>query len=163
VCKGVKLIAKHGVISDAGALNTFERLLPQDAAESQLNALKAAGALEPSFQLVYLFVGLDANDHDLNLTSTNYWITHGWDHDAMWDKFDKAKSFEDIGFLPMVFLSFGSAKDQEFSGNGNATLQLLAPARMEWFEKKEWEDTKVGRRGESYLQMKTEWRSRLLE
>ena len=66
--------------------------------------------MEPSVQLCYLFVGLDQTDTELNLPACNYWILGGHDHDAQFDKLDAADTFDDIGFLPAIFLSFGSSK-----------------------------------------------------
>mmetsp|Transcript_56441 Transcript_56441/g.128021 ORF Transcript_56441/g.128021 Transcript_56441/m.128021 type:complete len:290 (-) Transcript_56441:1-870(-) len=166
ICNGVEIKARYGVISDAGARNTFGRLLPPQVSAMQVNPLIAAGAFEPSFQLVYLFVGLDTDDQSLNLPATNLWVVNGWNHDEQWDALDQASSIDDLDFLPVVFISFGSAKDKgfrELGGNGNANLQLLAPVRMEWFQNPKWEGTKVQRRGQEYQDEKEKWRDRLLE
>ena len=72
VCRGVHLQAKCGVISNAGAFNTYERLLPQAVAEPMLSLLKQTpGAFDPSVALVYLFVGLDGSDQELALPVYN--------------------------------------------------------------------------------------------
>ena len=72
VCRGVHLQAKYGVISNAGAFNTYERLLPQAVAEPMLSLLKQTpGAFDPSVALVYLFVGLDGSDQELELPVCN--------------------------------------------------------------------------------------------
>ena len=152
----------------AGAFNTYERLLPPAVAAPALDALKATpGAFEPSVQLLYLFVGLDGSDAELELPGANFWMLHGWDHDANWKLFNKAGSFEDLGFLPAVFLSFGSAKDDHHAtvpANAHkATLQLLAPVRFEWFKGVAKEGSKIKHRGAAYDELKEAWRDRLLE
>ena len=164
-CKNVDIIARRGVISNAGAFNTFQRLLAHcsEAAKPNLEKLEQLGVMKPSVQLVYLFVGLDGTDQELELPAANFWLLNGWDHDAQWSKFEKAATFEEAGFLPAVFLSFGSAKDDTFSTRrpGKATLQLLAPVRFEWFEK--WDGTKIKNRGGDYDAEKELWKERLLE
>jgi all-trans-retinol 13,14-reductase len=152
VCRGVALAARHGVVSNAGAFNTYERLLPPAVAAPALDALKATpGAFEPSVQLLYLFVGLDGSDEELKLPGANFWLLHGWDHDANWKLFNQADSYEDLGFLPAVFLSFGSAKDDHHAtvaaNKQKATLQLLAPVRFEWFDGVAKKGSKIKHRG----------------
>ena len=88
-------------------------------------------------------------------------------HDANWEAFSKAKTFEDLGFLPAVFLSFGSAKDdnhtKKLGHESRATLQLLAPVKFEWFANVAKENSKVKHRGAAYDNLKAKWRDRLLE
>lgn len=162
-CKGVDIKAKLGVISNAGATNTFKYLLPEKAAAPNLAPLERLGVMEPSVQLCYLFVGLDKTDAELNLPACNMWILGGHDHDAQFDKLDAADTFEDIGFLPAIFLSFGSSKDDRNvtrEKKGGATLQLLAPVKYEWFEA--WKDKKHQHRGGDYEAEKKIWADRLL-
>mmetsp|Transcript_24746 Transcript_24746/g.66756 ORF Transcript_24746/g.66756 Transcript_24746/m.66756 type:complete len:452 (+) Transcript_24746:317-1672(+) len=109
-CKGIDIVARLGVVSNAGATNTFKYLLPEKASAPNLEPLERLGVMEPSVQLCYLFVGLDQTDTELNLPACNYWILGGHDHDAQFDKLDAADTFDDIGFLPAIFLSFGSSK-----------------------------------------------------
>jgi len=186
-CRGVELHAKRGVISNAGAFNTYERLLKKAAPSATATARSAfdkePGSYEASVQLVYLFVGLDASAQELGLPGANYWLLHGWDHDANWRKFKKADTYEDLGFLPAVFLSMGSAKDDAHGRGGDggdkgsgdnsskqqthpantATLQLLAPVRMKWFEDVAAPNSKVKHRGKAYDDLKAVWQKRLLE
>mmetsp|Transcript_11730 Transcript_11730/g.33870 ORF Transcript_11730/g.33870 Transcript_11730/m.33870 type:complete len:402 (-) Transcript_11730:18-1223(-) len=164
-CKGVRIPCKHGVISTAGAYNTFQKLLFRDDSSEgffeaeEAEALRSCGAFTPSVQLMYAFVGLDQSDKELELPARNYWILHGWRHDENWKKFQDAKTFDELGFLPAIFLSFGSAKDD--AHQGPASLQILAPVRYEWFE--QWKNSKVKHRGKDYEQVKMEWKDRLLE
>mmetsp|Transcript_12679 Transcript_12679/g.37348 ORF Transcript_12679/g.37348 Transcript_12679/m.37348 type:complete len:614 (-) Transcript_12679:89-1930(-) len=161
-CRGVMLRSRYGVISNAGAFNTYERLLPEASAVPARQSLRLHGAFEPSVQMVYLFVGLDASDEELNLPASNFWLLHGWDHDGNWEKFERADRYDDLGYLPAVFLSFGSAKDDDCRKRGaKAALQVLAPVRYEWF--KQWKESKVKHRGPAYENFKKEWTERLLQ
>ena len=68
------------VLSDAGAANTFNRLLPQElpAVESLRAELRK---LPTSPAHLSLYVGLNATDQALGLNGTNLWIYPGLDHD----------------------------------------------------------------------------------
>jgi all-trans-retinol 13,14-reductase len=62
----------HIVVSDAGALNTFERLLPVDApgCSAVTGDIRAVGR---SMSYVSLYAGLDRSAADLGFTGTNIW------------------------------------------------------------------------------------------
>lgn len=153
VCKGVRLTAKKGVISDAGAVNTFVNLLPPKAAKPALDALKDKWA--PSLGMCYVFVGMDAAAADLDLPAANTWMFPDWRHDHNFEAF---KNKDDP--LPAVFLASGSAKDDAHTG-ATATIQLIAPVQRDWFD--QWRDTKLQHRGAAYETFKDEWQRRLLE
>ena len=74
------------VLSDAGAANTFERLLPQNlpALDSLLRRLRR---LQPSTAHVSLYVGLSKSDAELGLQGTNLWVYPSFDHDANVERF----------------------------------------------------------------------------
>lgn len=164
IIKGIEVRCKKGVISNAGAMNTFERLLPSQEAESHLKPLKECNALEPSVSLIYLFVGLDGSDDELGLTGHNDWLLNGWDHDANWNQLKSADKYEDLDRFPAVFLSFGSAKDDSFKSRHTrpmASLQLLAPVNYKWFA--EWSESQYGKRSKDYEKDKKVWEQRMLD
>lgn len=139
VCKGLRLEAVRGVISNAGAANTYERLVPKaygapcvaalrDAQETKEEPRPPQGC-DPSVQLVYLFVGLDGSDADLDLPACNYWcLTPGgpskWDHDAAMQAMASADKWGDVP-IAACFLSLGSSKDDSHHERhpGKATRQ----------------------------------------
>jgi all-trans-retinol 13,14-reductase len=74
------------VISDAGAINTFARLLPERARlEHGYDGLLAT--VKPSIGHLGVYIGLKATAADLGLPKTNYWIYPGNDYDAALDRF----------------------------------------------------------------------------
>lgn len=182
LCKGERLECSRGVVSNAGAANTYERLLHEDIGAPCVAALRdpapAAEGTEaeastsplgcdPSVALAYVFVGLDASDADLELPACNYWcLTPGgashWDHDAAMARVAADKNWGDSP-PAAVFLSFGSSKDDSYSERrpGTATLQLLAPVNAKWFET--WEGTKLDHRGADYEALKAKIADYLLE
>ena len=60
------------------------------------------------------------------------------------------------GPLPFVYISFPSAKDPTFAQRypGRATLQLIAPARYDWF--RAWQDAPWKRRGEELRRLEAD-------
>jgi len=110
------------VVSDAGAANTFERLLPPDlpALDSLRNRLRR---LQRSSAHLSLYVGLSQSDAALGLKGTNLWIYPSFDHDANVERFaqDMDASF------PVVYISFPSAKNPDFQRRhpGKSTVDVI--------------------------------------
>lgn len=151
-------IESRCVISDAGVVNTFTRLLPQDVS-------RAAGydrllpKVKPSIGHLGVYIGLKATAAELGLPKTNFWIYPGNDYDAALDRFLADPS----GPFPAVYISFPSAKDPDFERRhpGKATIEIVAPAPYEIFAP--WADKTWGKRGEDYEALKQSYGERLLE
>jgi len=146
------------VISDAGAINTFARLLPHDVS-------RAAGydallpKVKPSIGHLGVYIGLDATAAELGLPKTNYWIYPDNDYDGALARFEA----DPTGPFPVVYLSFPSAKDPDFERRhpGKATIEIVAPAPYEIFER--WAGKTWGKRGDDYDALKQSYGERLLE
>jgi all-trans-retinol 13,14-reductase len=149
------------VLSDAGAANTFERLLPPDlpALDSLRGQLRA---IEASNAHISLYVGLSRSDAELGLQGTNLWVYPSFDHDANVERF--ARDFpQDLDApFPAVYLSFPSAKDPEFQRNypGRSTVEVITPVPYAAFAA--WGETRWKRRGEDYDALKASLSARLL-
>jgi all-trans-retinol 13,14-reductase len=63
--------------------------------------------------------------------------------------------------LPVIFISFPSAKDPSFTSRypGRATIEVVAPAPLAWFAK--WADTRWKHRGVEYDELKARLAERL--
>ena len=146
------------VISSAGVGNTFNELLPADIAETSGYKQKLE-TVEPSFAHLGVYIGLKGTAEELGLPKTNFWIYPGSDYDAAVERFmsDKNESF------PVVYISFPSAKDPDYLNRhpGTATIEIVAPAPYEWFEK--WRDETWGKRGEDYDSFKEKLGDRLMD
>jgi len=144
------------VISDAGAWNTFARLLPPEA-PGVAPALAELRPVPPSMAHLSLYVGLKQTAAELGLTGTNLWIHPTPDHDANLARFTSDPSAP----LPVLFISFPSAKDPDFERRhpGHSTIEVVCPAPYEWFTK--WEDTRWKRRGHEYDDLKQSLTERL--
>jgi all-trans-retinol 13,14-reductase len=139
------------VISDAGARNTFERLVRQPQP-----ILQDLERIPRSIAHLSLYVGVKQSARDLGLTGTNLWIypspddgasDHGApDHDANSARFISDPSAP----FPVVYISFPSAKDPDFERKypGRATLEVIVFVPYQWFEP--WEDSRWKKRGAEY-------------
>jgi all-trans-retinol 13,14-reductase len=142
------------VISDAGAANTYLRLLPPAVAE-HLGVVQKLERIPASMAHLCLYVGLKQTSAELGLRGSNLWACPTADHDAN-VAMSEASPEEPLSVL---FISFPSAKDPSFVTRfpGRATIEVVAPAPFAWFEK--WADTRWKHRGAEY----DEFKSRLAE
>ncbi len=144
------------VISDAGAANTFERLLPPDL--PQLDSLRTdLRALPPSTAHASLYIGLSQPDAALGLTGTNLWIYPSFDHDANVERFARDLNAP----LPVVYISFPSAKDPDFQRRcpGHSTMEAIT--MLPWQPFAAWAQTRWKRRGDEYESLKNSIAARL--
>lgn len=145
------------VISSAGVGNTFQNLLSADVAEKSGYERKLKN-VEPSSAHLGVYIGLKSTAEELGLPRTNFWIYPDNDYDAAVERFLKNKEET----FPVVYISFPSAKDPNYVERhpGTATIEIVAPAPYEWFEK--WHDKTWGKRGEDYDAFKEELGERLM-
>ncbi len=144
------------IISDAGAANTFLRLLPGEM--GCLNSLRdGIRSIPASLAHLSLYVGIKATDADLGLNGTNLWIYPSFDHDA-----NVARFANDIDSpFAGLFISFPSAKDPDFTNRhpGRSTVEVVTFVPFEAFAS--WRDTKWKRRGAAYDSLKQSLAARL--
>ncbi len=145
------------VISSAGIGNTFQALLEPSVAEKAGYKCRLK-TVEPSYAHLGVYIGLKATAEELGLPKTNFWIYPDNDYDAAVERFvgDAEAPF------PVVYISFPSAKDPNYEERhpGTATIEIVAPAPYEWFEK--WQDETWGKRGDDYEAFKGELGERLM-
>ncbi len=151
-------IAAPLVISDAGARNTFSRLLPRPVAQGH-GLLAPLDRLEPSCGHACVYVGLRATAAELGLPKHNYWIYPDAEHDANCEAYARDPEAP----LPLIFLSFPSAKDPTFEERhpGRATIEVMTFAHMERFER--WSGSAWRKRGGDYDAAKGRLGDRMLE
>ena len=146
----------RAVISDAGARNTYERLLDPEVA-TKLGVLEPLRSIPPSMSHLCLYVGLEHSGATPEIESTNLWIYRDADHDASVARFsaDASEPF------PVLFVSFPSAKDPTFCQRypGRSTIEVVAPVPYRWFER--WADTRWKKRGADYDELKQSLSRRL--
>ncbi|XP_044037978.1 all-trans-retinol 13,14-reductase-like [Siniperca chuatsi] len=164
VLKGQEEIEVHApvVISNAGIFNTFQKFLPQHVQENQeiRSLLRMVRHGMGSF---LVFVGLDGTKEELGIVSTNFWMYKDNDLDSLMERYSSLSREQVLGNIPMMFITFPSAKDPTATIRypGKSCMTLLTMARYEWFE--EWERTKLGKRGQDYLDLKNSIAQELLD
>ncbi|KAL3053143.1 hypothetical protein OYC64_005636 [Pagothenia borchgrevinki] len=164
VLKGQEEIEVYApvVISNAGIFNTFEKFLPQPIQEKpEIQSL--LGLVRHGMGSFLVFVGLDGTKEELGIVSTNFWMYKDNDLDSLMEQYSSLSRDQVLGNIPMMFITFPSAKDPtaKFRHPGKSCMTLLTMARYEWF--KEWEGTKLGKRGQDYLDMKNSMSQEMLE
>ena len=111
------------VISSAGIENTFNHLLPADVVQAS-GYEKLLPNVRPSFAHLCIYIGLKESAQELGLPKTNFWIYPHNDFDAAVENFvaDKNAPF------PVVYISFPSAKDPDYSNRhpDSATIEIVA-------------------------------------
>lgn len=154
---GEKFYAKT-IVSAAGIVNTYSRLLP-DSVMKQHQLDKKLAELEPSSAHVGMYIGIKESTSKLNLPKCNYWIFP--------DKYDHAlerSHYKDIHTeIPVTFVSFPSAKDPlaETSHPGRTTAEVVILVPHNWFDK--WKDTKWKVRNDEYKAIKEELAQKMLQ
>ena len=145
------------IVSNAGVLNTFGKLLPTSVA-SDTGWARKANVVGNSIAHLSLYVGLEATTEELELEKTNLWIYQDHQHEKNFAAFQK-----DINApLPVVYLSFPSAKDPDFSRRypGHSTIEAITLGPYAPFQR--WEETKWKKRGAEYDELKASMSERLL-
>jgi all-trans-retinol 13,14-reductase len=146
------------VISDAGALNTYFRLLP-DADPAVVALRERLAGLGRSTAHLSLYVGLAHSDDELGLKGTNLWIYPDERHEENLARFLANPDAP----LPVVYISFPSRKDPSFQARrpGRATIEVITAASPDWFAA--WRDTSWKKRGADYDALKARLAKRLLD
>ena len=153
---GTEVFAEK-IVSGAGVINTYGKLLP-DSVKQKYQLEEKLKKTTPSIAHLALYIGLNGTTKELGLKTTNLWIYPDHNHDENLSKFLNFQS-ED---LPVVYISFPSAKDPEWEKKypNKSTIEIIAPVSYEWFKK--WEGTKWQKRGEDYNSYKKEMTQVLL-
>jgi all-trans-retinol 13,14-reductase len=105
------------VVSDAGAWNTFARLLPPSASLPFRDELKSP---PKGFEVVELFLGLKRDPREMGFHGENYWFFSSFDHDVIYARRNELLD----GRAMMGYLSFPSLKDPTARRH---TAELIAP------------------------------------
>ncbi len=146
------------VISNAGVLNTFGRLLG-DVGKARVGATDKLAKLRPSLAHASLYIGLDGSRESLNLPRANHWVyPDDYDHDRTIARFEA----DEDAPLPVAYISFPSAKDPSHAARhpDKSTIEIVT--LMPWSRVAKWADTPWKKRGEGYDALKERWSQRLL-
>jgi all-trans-retinol 13,14-reductase len=159
---GVEVSIKHGkdearkefrapiIVSDAGAWNTFTRMLPS-ASLSFREELK----LPPNgFEVVELFLGLNGDPREIGFQGENHWIFSSFDHDEIYARRDQLLD----GRAAMAYLSLPSLKNPKAKRH---TAEIIAP--ISYRSLQQYRDEPWRRRSAGYETAKSKITQALLE
>jgi len=157
--KDGKIIRAKNMVSNAGIMTTYHTLLPSTTVEKH-KLKEQLQKIKPSVAHVSLYIGLEGSPEELQLPKTNYWIYPAeGDHDTCVKRYldDLSQPF------PLVYLSFPSAKDPDWSNRypGKSSIDIITLMPFETFEK--WSDTSWKKRGDTYEKVKEDIAQRLLK
>ncbi|XP_045171991.2 all-trans-retinol 13,14-reductase-like [Mercenaria mercenaria] len=149
----IDLFAKR-IISDAGVINTFKYLLPQEVAV-KAPLYKYISEVGSSLSCLTAFAGFEGTSSDLGLNKGNTWaFMHEDIEKDLKDYVSMTLEEAAESDCPLMFISFPSAKDSawedRFPGKSVALLITLLP--WSWFNK--WEGGRVKHRGDDYNYLK---------
>ena len=149
----------RNIISGAGLMTTYNNLLPKNI-KSKYNLEGQLRNVQRSVAHACLYIGLNGSPEELKLPKTNYWIYPGGsdDHDTTIENFLK----DDNAPLPVVYISFPSAKDPDWSNRypGKSTIDIITLQPYTGYAK--WNGTRWMKRGEEYEAQKEKTANRLL-
>ena len=150
-------IEAETVISNAGVVNTIEKLLDDDNSQARIKEnLKKINQTE---SYVCLHIGLNKSARDLGLSNTNLWIYPGYDHDQNVKSYIENQTTD----FPVVYVSFPSAKDKAWNENhsGCATMEAITFSSWDWYSN--WQESPWKKRGQEYEQEKQKLSNRILD
>jgi len=153
-----KVINAKNIISGAGVITTYSKLLPKKSIVKHklINKLQE---VKPSVAHICLYIGLKGTPEELGLSKTNLWIyPDEGDHDFCVDRYLKDNNAP----FPLVYISFPAAKDPDWNNRypGKSTIDVLTLMPYELVE--QWQDSRWMKRGDEYDTFKEELSQRLL-
>lgn len=142
-------IFADNIVSDAGAYNTYLKLISSDINIPFRNEIKKSVS---GFSTNTLYLGLKESPEKLGIKGENHWINTSYDHD---ESFEKGLKTDEI---LSGFISFPSMKNPEAKTH---TAEIISFSQYNDIEK--WKDTKWMKRGEDYENYKKELSKKLLD
>ncbi|MEM7105953.1 MAG: NAD(P)/FAD-dependent oxidoreductase [Bacteroidota bacterium] len=156
---GKKILAPL-VISSAGVINTYAKLLPEKI-QAKHKFTDKLDKVTPSVSYICLYIGFKEDATALGLEKPNLWVypENSYNHDENVERYINDPSAE----FPVVYFSFPSAKDPDWPNRypGKSTIDIITLAPYDWYT--EWEDTRWKKRGEAYDAKKEDLSQRLLQ
>jgi all-trans-retinol 13,14-reductase len=126
------------VVSDAGARNTYLKLVPEDVPVPFRERLRA---LPTGMSTATLYLGLSASPERLGVRGENFWIHDDLDQDAMWTRRHAVPD----GDVSHVYVSFPSMKDPRARAH---TAEVITAVDARDFSR--WDGTRWKKRGAEY-------------
>ncbi len=150
-------IRAPAIVSNAGILPTVNSLLP-DTVRSRFQ-LHSDDRIRLSSAHLCLYAGFHGSPQSLGMDTTNLWIYPDADHEGNVARY---LSDPDNNPFPLVYISFPSAKDPQWSERypDKSTVEIVTITNPEWFAR--WQDTTWQQRGDDYEAKKAHLSRKLL-
>ncbi len=142
---GTQHLAK-AVISDIGARETVDHLLPAELQQSDW--AHEIRSFEPSLCHFSLFLGFEGDVGAAGATRSNHWIYDSWQTDALWTDLTTQPE------PPGVFVSFASLKDPAHEPGPSRRHTGEVVAFADWSMVEPWSALKPSERGPDYAAFK---------
>jgi all-trans-retinol 13,14-reductase len=143
------------VVSDIGARNTIDKLLPESLREATW--ARDILALTPTVAHVALYLGLEGDIGSMGATASNHWFYETWDlESALWSTPHKQPS------APVLYVSFPSLKDPSHDPGPRKLHTVEAYAYTDWQIFARWQDSTPGKRPAAYRKLKAQLEKQLI-
>jgi phytoene dehydrogenase-like protein len=141
------------IISGAGAITTYNKLIPQSYPIEFRENLNKFYNSNPRVSHISVYLGLSKDPREMGFRGENYWIYSEYDHDK---NFSGRNSWLE-GEVTGAYLSFPSLKNPEAKSH---TAEIIAFTDYENFSK--WKEEPWKKRGEEYTAFKESIKEKLL-
>ncbi len=138
-------IRADAVISDIGARETVNKLLPAEAGHRAW--IEEINSLPHSIAHFSLFVGFEGDIEDAGATRSNHWIYPGGKVDVVWEDAPDTPP-------PGMFVSFASLKDSAHDPGPSRKYAGEIVAWTDWSVVEKWAGLAPGARGDDYQAFK---------
>lgn len=139
------------VVSDAGAFNTYLKLIPQSY---PLHVRQSIQAFPKGNSVLTVYLGLKESPQRLGFQGENHWIYTTYDHEAIAQDLPIPSTY-----LPQFcYLSFPSLKDPLAQGH---TAEIIAHVNYDFFS--QWREQPWRRRGTDYTELKSQITESLIQ
>ena len=131
------------IISDAGAFNTYMKLIPRSV---PLREREEIQLFPKGTSMITAYLGLKDSPQSLGFNGENHWIYTHYDHNLI----PQDSPFSEDGFPRFGYLSFPSLKNNLAEGH---TAEIITFCDYEIF--RPWKDQSWKRRDDSYRELKS--------
>lgn len=153
-------IYAKSIVSNAGAYNTYGRLLPQELS-TKLGLNRFQKKIGHGMSCLQILVGLKGSSEELGLLKRNYWVFSSNEGEEDMDRYLSLSREDAVNTdFPILFISFPSTKDSTWSQKhpGKSVCVVVTFSNWEWFQ--EWNDNRVMKRGHVYQDLKRTFQDR---
>ncbi|XP_036413560.1 inactive all-trans-retinol 13,14-reductase-like [Colossoma macropomum] len=150
------------IISNAGLLTTFHKLLPPEI-KMEPEVVDCLENVKPGRGFFQVFAGFNATQEELGITSTSYRLYKSNNMDTALEDYFSLDEEDAPDNIPMMFMSFPSAKDPTSKSRfpGQSRMMIHTVVNAKWFGK--WKGIPEEDRGEDFKEFKMRFANHLFD